>query len=123
MAARHGQALFVRVVRTLASQVGSGFAFSRVAGGAGPRGTLSELRSAGVSLVIYGAPCLFAAQEAMERDLHRLLAHDGLLDPAGDGRVGLAECTGLLRADDDRRIPAFPCTGRAPGAAAFPPCS
>jgi 2-methylisocitrate lyase-like PEP mutase family enzyme len=96
----------LRVIRALASQVESPFAFNQIAGGNGPRVTLSELRSAGVSLVIYSTPCLFAAQGAMQRALHRLLAHDGLLEPAGDGQVGVSECTGLLRADHGRRFPA-----------------
>lgn len=69
--------------------------FNQIAGGKSPACTLGWLREAGVSLVIYSTPCLFAAQAAMEQTMQALKANDGLL-PSGEGIVGVKECTALL---------------------------
>ena len=71
--------------------------FNQIAGGVSPRCTLTELRSAGVSMVNYSTPCLFAAAEAIDAALESLKSGDGLLaGTTGKGRIGVAKCTSLL---------------------------
>jgi 2-methylisocitrate lyase-like PEP mutase family enzyme len=70
--------------------------FNQIAGGKSPPATLSELRAAGVSLVNYSTPCLFAAQAAIDANLQALLAADGRLPDAAPGLVDVAACNQLL---------------------------
>ena len=60
----------------------------------------NELREAGISLVIYSTPCLFAAQAAMEDAMLDLKARNGTL--AGS-RVGVKDCTAILQDNLARR--------------------
>jgi 2-methylisocitrate lyase-like PEP mutase family enzyme len=94
----------LELIRRLSRELTSPFTFNQIAGGKSPRVNLSELRSVGVSLVIYSTPCLFSAQEAMERALRGLEAHDGLLDRVDDGHIGVTECNRLLQENYDRRF-------------------
>jgi 2-methylisocitrate lyase-like PEP mutase family enzyme len=71
--------------------------YNQIAGGKSPSCTLSELHEAGVSLVNYSTPCLFAAQAAIEEAMSTLKAGDGGLQCAGPGGVNLAACTAFLR--------------------------
>lgn len=88
------------VVRTLSQRVDRPFCFNQIAGGKSPVCTQSELKDAGVSLVIYSTPCLFAAQAAIEEAMADLKARDGSL--AGS-RVGVKDCTLLLAENQVRR--------------------
>ena len=88
------------VVRTLSQRVDRPFCFNQIAGGKSPVCTQSELKDAGVSLVIYSTPCLFAAQAAIEEAMTDLKARDGTL--AGS-RVGVKDCTLLLAENQVRR--------------------
>lgn len=90
-------------VRALAGSIDAPFAFNQISGGKSPPCTLSELRQAGVSLVIYSTPCLFPVQEAIDRALTELRAADGLLPPATPPRVGVKACTDILRENLARR--------------------
>lgn len=78
-------------------------AFNQIAGGRSPGRSWTELRQAGVSMVIYSTPCLFGAQAAIGHDLAALSANDGVLPEPGDGRVGLKDCTTLLDENLARR--------------------
>ena len=62
--------------------------------------SLTELKNAGVSLVNYSTPCLFAAQSAIENQMKWLKEQDGFLPKE---RVGVAECTNLLNLNLDQR--------------------
>jgi 2-methylisocitrate lyase-like PEP mutase family enzyme len=84
--------------------------YNQIAGGKSPPCTLSELHSAGVSLVNYSTPCLFAAQAAIEQAMSTLKAGDGGLDCAGPGGVNLAACTAFLRENLASREQALPQT-------------
>ena len=88
------------VVRALSKRVDRPFCFNQIAGGKSPVCTQSELKDAGVSLVIYSTPCLFAAQAAIEEAMADLKARDGSL--AGS-RVGVKDCTLLLAENQVRR--------------------
>lgn len=83
-------------------------AFNRIAGGKSPECIDSELKAAGVSLVIYSTPCLFAAQEAIESAMKDIKTRDGQLPAAAPGRVGISECTRILQDNLDRRYQEAP---------------
>ena len=87
-------------VRDLSKQVDRPFCFNQIAGGKSPACTQSELSEAGVSLVIYSTPCLFAAQTAIEDAMAALKAKDGTL--AGS-KVGVSDCTSVLNDNLARR--------------------
>lgn len=70
--------------------------FNQIAGGKSPPATLTELRAAGVSLVNYSTPCLFAAQAAIDASMQALLAADGHLPIDAPGQVSVASCNQLL---------------------------
>ena len=89
----------VRDLETLAalkSRVRRPLVFNQIAGGKSPSFSWTELRAAGVGLVHYSTPCLFAAQGAIERALRNLRVDDGRLPTEG---TGLADCTSLLFAN------------------------
>jgi 2-methylisocitrate lyase-like PEP mutase family enzyme len=87
-------------VRALSCRVAQPFGFNQIAGGKSPVCTLSELRDAGVGIVIYSTPCLFAAQPAIEDAMLALRQQDGSL--AGS-RVGVRQCTEVLQENLARR--------------------
>lgn len=68
--------------------------FNQIAGGKSPACSLGQLGEAGVSLVNYSTPCLFAAQEAIEGALAHLKQMDGRLPVSGG--ANLAACNGRL---------------------------
>lgn len=90
----------LELVRRLSKDISRPICFNQIAGGKSPPHTLSELHEAGVSLVIYSTPCLFAAQSAIETALHDLKARDGTL--AGHA-VGVRDCTRILEDNLTRR--------------------
>ena len=86
----------LEVVRSVRAKTTIPIAFNQIAGGRSPGRSWSELKEAGVSIVIYSTPCLFAAQAALDSELKLLRDADGVLPEPGDGRVNLGECTSLL---------------------------
>ncbi len=76
-------------VRELSKKVKVPFCFNQIAGGKSPACTLTELKAAGVKLVIYSTPCLFAAQPAIEDAMLALKNEDGSL---AKSRIGVKEC-------------------------------
>lgn len=91
------------LVRRLSRELDRPFVFNQIAGGKSPAYDLAELRGGGVSLVIYSTPCLFAAQEAIDRALQDLAASGGRLRKPVDGGIGVRDCTAVLQANLDRR--------------------
>jgi 2-methylisocitrate lyase-like PEP mutase family enzyme len=87
-------------VRQLSGKMSLPFCFNQIAGGKSPAFTLTELKQAGVRLVIYSTPCLFAAQLAIEDALVNLKRVDGSL---ADSRIGVKECTQVLQENLARR--------------------
>lgn len=80
-------------IRNLTGAVERPFCFNQIAGGKSPPCTLTELKDAGVSLVIYSTPCLFAAQTAIDDALTAIKTRDGTL--AGSP-IGVRDCTAVL---------------------------
>jgi 2-methylisocitrate lyase-like PEP mutase family enzyme len=87
-------------VRELSKRIDRPFCFNQIAGGKSPACTQSELDEAGVSLVIYSTPCLFAAQAAVDDALVALKAADGTL--AGS-KIQVRDCTEVLNDNLARR--------------------
>lgn len=88
------------IARELSKLVDRPLCFNQIAGGKSPACTHTELGEAGVSLVIYSTPCLFAAQAAIDDAMVALKAVDGTL--AGS-RIGVSACTALLNDNLARR--------------------
>ena len=87
-------------VRQLSSKTRKPFCFNQIAGGKSPPCTLTELRQAGVKVVIYSTPCLFGAQPAIDEALLKLKKVDGSL--AGSP-IGVKDCTAVLNENLKRR--------------------
>lgn len=81
------------VIRTLKNEVDKPLVFNQIAGGKSPECSLTDLKQAGVSLVNYSTPCLFAAQTAIEEEMKMLRENDGWLQKQ---RVGVRECNAHL---------------------------
>jgi len=73
--------------------------FNQIAGGKSPPYSLAELQDAGISLVNYSTPCLFAAQEAIETAIAELKQSGGKLQD----NIGIQECNSVLNANLRRR--------------------
>ncbi|MBE9125475.1 MULTISPECIES: isocitrate lyase/PEP mutase family protein [unclassified Coleofasciculus] len=83
----------LEIIEKLKSKVGKPLVFNQIAGGKSPPCNLTQLKDAGVSLVNYSTPCLFAAQTALEDEMQLLRERDGYIQK---DRVGVKECTALL---------------------------
>ncbi|MEQ8387016.1 MAG: isocitrate lyase/PEP mutase family protein [Coleofasciculus sp. A1-SPW-01] len=83
----------LEVIKTLKCHLDKPIVFNQIAGGKSPICSLTELKEAGVSLVNYSTPCLFAAQTALEETMKRLREQDGFLLK---NKIGVGECTALL---------------------------
>lgn len=90
----------LETVRQLSARVKAPFCFNQIAKGKSPACTLTELRDAGVKLVIYSTPCLFAAQAAMEDAMIDFSKMDGSL---ANSRIGVKECNQILSGNLGRR--------------------
>lgn len=88
------------VVREVSQRVGRPLCFNQIAGGKSPHCTIGELRDAGVALIIYSTPCLFAAQAAIENAMLDLKARDGTL--LGNP-ISVGDCTSVLKSNLTRR--------------------
>jgi 2-methylisocitrate lyase-like PEP mutase family enzyme len=91
----------LEAVSQLTQKIGQPFCFNQIAGGKSPDCTLTELRRAGIKLVIYSTPCLFAAQPAIESALTTIQEADGSL--AGSP-IGVSECNRVLQENLARRV-------------------
>ncbi len=80
----------LEIIRKLKTITDKPLVFNQIAGGKSPPCSLSQLKDAGVSLVNYSTPCLFAAQAALETEMQLLKEQDGFLQKAN---IGVPECT------------------------------
>jgi len=88
------------VLERLGSELDCPLVFNQIAGGKSPPASLTELRAAGVSLVNYSTPCLFAAHDAIVETLTRLCSNDGRLSAIDSGGIDVETCSALL--EDNR---------------------
>jgi 2-methylisocitrate lyase-like PEP mutase family enzyme len=75
--------------------------FNQIAGGKSPACSLGQLADAGISLVNYSTPCLFAALEAIEGTLQHLKQMDGRLPVSAS--ANLSTCNARLNDSLARR--------------------
>jgi 2-methylisocitrate lyase-like PEP mutase family enzyme len=85
--------------------------FNQIAGGKSPVLSLTQARALGIDVVIYSAPCLFAAQQAVEAALVDLKARDGLL-PASS--LPVADSAALLEGNISRHHDVTPAARATP---------
>ena len=90
-------------VQHLHSQIDRPLMVNQIAGGQSPSWSLQELSEAGVSLVNYSTPCLFAAQVAIDDTMRTLKEQGGILPPSGSGGGSIQECTAVLYNNLNRR--------------------
>jgi 2-methylisocitrate lyase-like PEP mutase family enzyme len=93
----------LETIRDVGSQIREPLMVNQIAGGKSPRWSLSELRAAGVAMVNYSTPCLFAAQGAIHEALQELHTHDGVLPSQMTGEGTVQGCTAILRNNLARR--------------------
>lgn len=91
----------VELLQTMKREVDCPIAFNQIAGGKSPVCTLQQLKSLGVSIVIYSTPCLFAAHWSVNDAMVELKKADGML--ASTSGIGVRECTALLNENVARR--------------------
>jgi 2-methylisocitrate lyase-like PEP mutase family enzyme len=84
------------MLRRLRDQVECHLVFNQIAGGKSPPATLNQLSSAGVSLVNYSTPCLFAAHDAIDAAMSALTRDDGRLPATRPADMDVTRCTRLL---------------------------
>jgi len=84
------------LLRNLRNEVDCPLVFNQIAGGKSPPATLDQLSSAGVSLVNYSTPCLFAAHDAVNATMSALKQDDGRLAVLRPGSMDVKSCTQLL---------------------------
>ena len=84
------------LLRNLHNEVDCPLVFNQIAGGKSPPATLGQLAGAGVSLVNYSTPCLFAAHEAVNAAMSALKQDDGRLPLHRPGSMDVTSCTRLL---------------------------
>jgi 2-methylisocitrate lyase-like PEP mutase family enzyme len=92
----------LKLIRELADEVDKPFMFNQIAGGKSPPCTLDELRNAGVSLVNYSTPCLFAAQAVIDETMRSLKENDGYIQ-VGPTQVSVPDCNAVLYENLKRR--------------------
>lgn len=83
----------LEVIRTLKKEVNKPLVFNQIAGGKSPACDLNHLKEAGVTLVNYSTPCLFAAQAAIDDAIKGLRETEGWLQKE---RVGVQDCSMVL---------------------------
>jgi 2-methylisocitrate lyase-like PEP mutase family enzyme len=84
------------LVREVRSHTKKPLVFNHIAGGKSPSLSLPELKSHGISAVLYSTPCLFAAQASIQEAIQNLKAGNGLLSVKSTKSVDLASCQALL---------------------------
>lgn len=86
----------LELLRSLRNEVDCPLVFNQIAGGKSPPATLEQLSSAGVSLVNYSTPCLFAAHDAVNAAMSALKQDGGQLPVTRPGNINVKSCTRLL---------------------------
>ncbi|MEX2492636.1 MAG: isocitrate lyase/PEP mutase family protein [Nitrospirales bacterium] len=91
------------LVRQIKERVKCPIMVNQIAGGKSPSWSFSDLEKAGVSLVNYSTPCLFAAQTSIQQTLEHLKSQDGRLLNPTDNQASLQSCNALLGENVTRR--------------------
>jgi 2-methylisocitrate lyase-like PEP mutase family enzyme len=84
------------VVRAVRSQTNKPLVFNHITGGKSPSISLTEMKSQGISVVLYSTPCLFAAQASIQESIQNLKDRDGFLSEENTKCADLASCQTVL---------------------------
>ena len=84
------------VVRSVRSHTKKPLVFNHIAGGKSPSLSLTEMKSRGISVVLYSTPCLFAAQASIQESIQNLKDCDGFLSAENTKCADLASCQAVL---------------------------
>lgn len=95
----------IDLIREVRSYTKKPIVFNHIAGGKSPALTLKELKSHGISAVLYSTPCLFAAQAAVQESMRTLQSNDGFLNAENTKCADLASCQALLEENFMQRYP------------------
>lgn len=93
----------LQLIKDLKKHIDRPLMVNQIAGGKSPSWSLQELKEAGVSLVNYSTPCLFAAQSAIDETMKTLKDQDGVLQTPAKGGLGIQGCTAILNDNLARR--------------------
>ena len=88
----------LEIVRRVVDRTDAPVMVNQIQGGKSPNWTVQELQDAGVSIVMYSTPCLFAAQYGMEKYLDALVETGALPD---EGTTTMNECVDILYSPPD----------------------
>jgi len=91
------------LIREMKRTIDRPLVFNQIAGGKSPSCSFDELKEAGISIVIYSTPCLFAAQSAIEEAVKSLKDKNGHLPEKGAGIVDIKICNAILEDNLRRR--------------------
>jgi 2-methylisocitrate lyase-like PEP mutase family enzyme len=91
------------LIREMKSAIDKPLVFNQIAGGKSPSYSFDELKDAGVSIVIYSTPCLFAAQSAIDIAVKSIKENNGHLPQNEEIPVDIKSCNAILEENLRRR--------------------
>jgi len=91
------------LIREMKSTIDKPLVFNQIAGGKSPSYGFDELKDAGVSIVIYSTPCLFAAQSAIDIAVKSIKENNGHLPQNEETPVDIQSCNAILEENLRRR--------------------
>ena len=91
------------LIREMKSTIDKPLVFNQIAGGKSPSYSFDELKDAGVSIVIYSTPCLFAAQSAIDIAVKSIKENNGHLPQNEEIPVDIKSCNAILEENLRRR--------------------
>ena len=89
-------------IKKIKNEVTKPIVFNQIVGGKSAPLNLHELKKAGISLALFSTPCLFAAQEGIEREMLSIKENDGLIQ--SENSVDLKKCAAVLDGNLKREI-------------------
>ena len=91
------------LIREMKSAIDKPLVFNQIAGGKSPSYGFDELKDAGISVVIYSTPCLFAAQSAIDIAVKSIKENNGHLPQNEEIPVDIKSCNAILEENLRRR--------------------
>ena len=91
------------LIREMKSTFDKPLVFNQIAGGKSPSYSFDQLKDAGVSIVIYSTPCLFAAQSAIDIAVKSIKENNGHLPQNEEIPVDIKSCNAILEENLRRR--------------------
>jgi len=89
----------LQLLHDLKEEIPAHYMFNQIAGGKSPPADWDQLVKAGVKLVNYSTPCLFAAQKAIDDAMLEIKRKNGKIE----GGISVKDCSALLFENLERR--------------------